>query len=94
MFRVGRRNDSVRKRSCLIRFRIIYDIRDARLALTFTRRHRICPVRSVLVSGWRLAVAVAVTAGLKSCTMSGAGGDWASGGVFNGHAREMVGGGV
>jgi hypothetical protein len=37
MIRADRRNDSVRKRGCLIRFRLINDMRDTRPVLTFTR---------------------------------------------------------
>jgi len=40
MFRADRRNDSVRKRSCFIRFCLINDMGDARPALTFARRLR------------------------------------------------------
>lgn len=40
IFCADRRNDSVRKRGSLIRFRLINDMSDARPALTFTRRLR------------------------------------------------------
>jgi hypothetical protein len=40
MFRADQRNDGVGKRNCLIRFRLINDMRDACPALTFERRLR------------------------------------------------------